>query len=127
MKSRIVFTLCVLFVCGFLMAQTNTTPEEHIDLFFQKMDTEGVESGFNYLFSTNKYLSESVEVEKLAIEFEMSQKMMGNFCGYEIIKEYPLGNSLIQSMIVNHYDSDLYFIKLWINGDSKILNMMMAS
>jgi hypothetical protein len=78
-----------------LQSCAQNSPDSIIKIFFNKYEIEK-KSAFEYLFSTNKYLSNAEErSEELSKQLKDKAKLLGDYNGYEFIGKKAVGNSLV--------------------------------
>ncbi len=99
--------LCLFFVLGIsccLLAQDVKEPKVHLENFFHELERDSIASGFASLFSTNPYLQNVEQMEKLVLEYGVTKKLLGKYYGYEILKEYIMGSCLVQYFVLAKYE-----------------------
>ena len=73
--------------------------------FYEKYEKDGVETSFNHLFSSNKWMNiNDTSLTGLKSEIENTLPDLGEYLGYELIAKKSLGNDYILYSFLTKYE-----------------------
>ncbi|MDR0232142.1 MAG: hypothetical protein LBI82_08500 [Dysgonamonadaceae bacterium] len=111
------------------------TPKSLVTDFFEIYEKQGSDIALNTIFQTNKYMiNETNAIENLKESLISHINIIGNYHGYEIISEYPVGKSIKHyTCIVNYdkqplrfnftfYNANNSWVLYGLNFDNKIMD-----
>jgi hypothetical protein len=88
----------ILFVLIFysFSAWSQNDPQKMIDEFFNRYKSKGVDVGLDYLFGTNKWMSDSKD-EIASVKFKLNNtiKLLGDYYGSDLIAKKTIGDKMI--------------------------------
>lgn len=80
-------------------------PQKIIDQFFSLYKNKGAIEAVDFIFSTNKWMSESKDqIENVKFKLNGTLKQLGDFNGYNLITKKTLGNHLSLYTFMVRYD-----------------------
>jgi hypothetical protein len=65
-----------------------------VQQFFKTYKTEGTANAIGYLFSTNKYFTDTAQIAELKRKMEVLKQSVGEYLGNELISQKNAGKSL---------------------------------
>jgi hypothetical protein len=106
MKEQLILlvTILVLTSCGEKKNETESTsePAKIINTFFGAYKQDGPRKALGRLLPTNKYIS-AQDADSVGIKLERLASDLGDFQGYEKIKESTYGKGITQLVYVVKY------------------------
>lgn len=97
--------MTILFLWFPLIASAQHAPEQMLNTFFQKYEAESPRSALQYAFGTNPYFSANSDgVANVINQLEGTLQVVGDYTGYEKIKDQPLGGKLRYISYFIYYD-----------------------
>ncbi len=108
MKTKLlIFIICIS--TSTLLAQNK--PEDVLDKFFRTYETEGSDKALDYIFSTNKWMSNSKQqIDDLKSKLKRTVELIGDYNGYELMVKRSIKNHLeLYSFIVKYDRQPLRF------------------
>jgi hypothetical protein len=102
------YRLILLLTIGTLVSCTEkkkteiSEPVKIVDSFFQTYKTDGPNRAIRRLLPTNKYIS-SQDTDTVAIKLEKLSKDLGDFQGYELIRERTYGKGITNLAYIVKY------------------------
>jgi len=101
MKKILVLGLLFCSICSF--AQND--PQKIIDEFFTLYKNKGVDTSLDYLFGTNKWMSNSKDqVEGVKSKLNGTLKLVGDYYGYDLITKKTVGDHYSLYTFMVRYD-----------------------
>lgn len=110
MNLKFAFLIVNLIVFSFSFSQES--PEEMVDIFFEKYKNEGSTSAMNNIYEKNQWISQtSDDVVNLKKQMEeLTEDFIGKYYGYELILEKKLSDSyVLKSFLVKYGRQPLRF------------------
>lgn len=96
-------TLCLLFISVNALSQND--PQKLIDEFFKLYNNKSSDAALDYLFGTNKWMSESKEdIENVKFKLKSTIKQVGNYYGYDLITKKTISNKMALYSYFIRYD-----------------------
>jgi len=101
MKNIILFAMVLLSFSAFAQNE----PQKIIDEFFKLYKEKGPSTSVDYIFSTNKWMSESKDqIENVKFKLNSTVKLVGDFAGYSLITKKSIGDHLALYTFMVRYD-----------------------
>lgn len=116
-----------ILLIAFLITTTITFGQKEIDVMtdkFIKMYEKDTDAAFDYIFGTNKWMGKTNEgVLNVKSQIRDYSTLMGDYVGFEKIREKSLGDRLKLSVYLVHYERQpLRFIfKFYKSKDEWVL------
>lgn len=109
MKIKLLI-IAICFGCTTMVAQEVT--DDMVEIFFEKFKNEGSTVALDYVYSTNKWVSQSSD-DVISLKNQMNnltEDFVGKYYGYELILEKRLSDSyLLKSYLVKYGRQPLRF------------------
>jgi hypothetical protein len=95
MKNRCLL-LITLFSLVIFSLHAQPTSEALVDTFFSYYKSSGINKAIDYVFATNKYMTQSQEViDNIKLRFNKATPQLGQYCGYDLFIKREAGPSYI--------------------------------
>ena len=110
-----------IFLIGLLLCSLASSaqdgPQKIIDKFFSLYTTKSPNEAIDYIFSTNKWISNSKDqIENVKFKLNGTLKLIGDYTGHELITKKTVGNHLALYTFMIRYDRQpLRFTMLFYN------------
>ena len=105
--------ISILFILVLVTYSTygQKSPEDIANNFFALYKKDSIDMAMNYLFSTNKYSSDSQEgINNLKNNLTLSRSQVGKFIGYELLQKKVAGHDVeLLTFLVKHERLPLTF------------------
>ncbi len=86
-------------------SQSDLTPEQIVEVFFNQYDSEGIDSALEYIFSTNKWIAGNKEgLNNLKSPLKDLVSQVGEYRGKELIAKKSIGENYILWSYMIKYD-----------------------
>ena len=119
-----IISITLLFFSFNVLAQDD--PQKIIDQFFNLYKGKGANEAVDYIFSTNKWISDSKDqVENVKFKLNGTLKLLGEYAGYNLITKKTVENHLTLYTYMVRYDRQpLRFSLLFYKASNewKLLN-----
>lgn len=95
MRIKYIFVL-LIFCFAFNSLKAQHTAEALIDTFFSYYKSSGINKAIDYVFATNKYMTQSQEViDNIKLRFNKATPQLGQYFGYELFIKREAGPSYV--------------------------------
>lgn len=97
--------ICLIFCSLASLAQTQADPQKIIDEFFKLYKDKSSDAALDYLFGTNRWVSDSKDqIENIKFKVSSTVKQVGEYHGYNLITKKTIGDHLYLYTYIIRYD-----------------------
>ncbi len=110
----------LLFFCVLTFAINGYSQEQLINNFFEKFKNEGSSEALDFIFSTNKWISQSDEnIEGIKSQLKITLDQLGQYYGFESISKSSYGKNLeLYTFLIRYDRQPLRFMFLFYNPNN---------
>jgi hypothetical protein len=115
-NTLLLFCILTFTINGY----SQESPEQLINKFFEKFKNEGSSEALDFIFSTNKWISQSDEnIEGIKSQLKTTLDQLGQYYDFESISKSSYGKNLVLHTFLIRYDRQpLRFMFLFYKPDN---------
>lgn len=99
------YAIFTFLLTSSLALQAQDDPQKIIDRFFDLYKNDSPNGAIDYIFSTNKWMSESTDqIENVKFKINSTLKLLGKYEGYDLISKKSAGGHLVLYTFMVRYN-----------------------